>query len=172
MTLIELLVAMSLMAILSVLGYQGFSALLIARERLLSVSAQWVDLARVFARVGHDLDRLPPLDGADPRPRLLLQGEPTNQVLSVWLPGTPSPGSLDQVRYRAGQEGLAWSSSRADGQFFPLLSSGARVQWRLQLDDGRWVEQWHGASANRPRLLEMQVRDRALGSVTRFWRLP
>lgn len=168
MTLIELLVAMSLMAILSVLGYKGFSALLITRERLMAVSTQWVDLARVFARLGGELDRLP----GDVPGRLRLDGDDGRQVLTLQLPSSLLPSGVDTIVYRIDPNGLAWSTARAAGQSFALLDEGFRVQWRVQLADGRWSPSWGGGNSARPRLLEMRVTQPGVDTVTRYWSLP
>jgi general secretion pathway protein J len=177
MTLIELLVAMSLMAILSVMGYKSFSALLMSRERLMAVSAQWVDLARVFARLGSELGKLTPVSAPSPVPvpqaeGLRLDGEAGGQVLHLALPCNLLAGGVDDIVYRVGPDGVEWSTARAAGQAFPLLGAGYRVHWRLQLDDGQWVEDWHQGASGRPRLLEMQVSHTAFGTITRYWRLP
>ncbi|WP_208108404.1 PulJ/GspJ family protein [Paludibacterium purpuratum] len=169
MTLIELLVAMSLMAILSVLGYKGFSALLISRERLMEVSAQWVDLARVFARLGGEVSNLSPAVGSVPS--VQLEGDTDRQVLRLALPSSLLASGVDDVAYQVGVGGLDWSTARAAGQTFPLLGAGYRVHWRLQLEDGRWVDSWRQGGENRPRLLEMQVSNPAFGTITRYWRV-
>ncbi|WP_293239445.1 prepilin-type N-terminal cleavage/methylation domain-containing protein [Paludibacterium sp.] len=170
MTLIELLVAMSLMAILSVLGYKAFSALLISRERLMAVSTQWVDLARVFARMSGEVGVLFPAPGA--AAPLRLEGEAGQQALQLALPSSLLASGVDNIVYQAGPAGLEWSTARAAGQRFALLDAGYHVRWRLQLDDGRWVDGWQPGGTGRPRLLEMQVNSPVTGTITRYWRLP
>ncbi|UGA39341.1 prepilin-type N-terminal cleavage/methylation domain-containing protein [Chromobacterium haemolyticum] len=98
MTLIEILVAMSLLAILSVLGYKAFGSLLISRERLMQTSEQWVDAARAFRRLEGDLTgQMPaPTQGQGPSlggSQLLLQSDGDGQTLTpcrVFPPAIPA----------------------------------------------------------------------------------
>jgi general secretion pathway protein J len=174
MTLIELLVAISVLAVLSVMGYKAFSALLISRERLLQVSAQWIELARLFRRVELDLDQLPSSEALDRSPgkSLRLEGGSGAQRLALTVYSPQLASGRDILIYQSGNPGLSWSSLRAAGQNFPLLGADYDIGWRLRLDDGRWVEHWPDADGGVPRLLELRVRQSGIGAVTRWWSLP
>lgn len=169
MTLIEVLVAMSVLAILSVLGYRAFGALLIARERLMETSGQWIDLARLFRRVGRDLARLPPQGAADAAAALQLDGAPDRQRLTLTVFSPDGAEALERIRYDAAS-GLGWRSSRAGDTEYPLLPAGYRVHWRLLLEDGRWRADWP-APGSRPSALQLQVEADGIGSVSRLWSL-
>lgn len=169
MTLIEVLVAMSVLAILSVLGYRAFGALLIARERLMETSGQWIDLARLFRRVGRDLARLPPLGTPDNAAALQLDGAPGRQRLTLTVFSPDGADALERIRYDAAA-GLGWRSSRAGDTLYPLLPAGVRVQWRLLLEDGRWRQDWP-ADGSRPHALQLQVEAAGIGRVSRLWSL-
>jgi len=173
MTLIEVLVAMSLLAILSVLGYQAFSNLLISRERLMETSAQWIDLARLFRRIERDLAGLEPTQVRAPsRQRLSLEQAAEGQRLSLPIYSALADDGRERIVYQQQSAGLVWSSTRVEGEFFPLLSAASQVRWRLLLDDGRWVESLSDAPGAQARALEMRVSHVGIGSVTRLWRLP
>ena len=172
MTLIEILVAMCILAILSVLGYKAFSALLISRERLMETSASWVDLARLFRRIETDLDALPVPDGRErTSASLRLQDDAGAQrlMLSVFSPSRPD--GKDVLVYQAGA-GLSWSSLRVPGERFDLLGAEYRIRWQVLLDDGRRVAVWPDGSDNEARALEMRIDGPAIGAVTRLWSLP
>ncbi|WP_028537152.1 prepilin-type N-terminal cleavage/methylation domain-containing protein [Paludibacterium yongneupense] len=179
MTLIEILVAMSLMAILSVLGYRAFSALLMTRERLVEVSRQWVGLARAFRRVEGDIGRLAPqvapVAGAAPVLRLTPDG---GGRLDLLVFSVRYPDGVEWIRYRGGADGVRWSAAAPadiDKQAgWRLLDPGASVRWRLLLSDGRWVESWPPllASAAVPRVLEMTARLPGEAPIRRLWNLP
>jgi general secretion pathway protein J len=55
LTLIELLVAVAIFGLLSVLGYGGLNRLLDSRERLAQEQRYWRELSVVFLRLGDDL---------------------------------------------------------------------------------------------------------------------
>ena len=110
MTLIEILVAMSLLAILSVLGYKAFGSLLISRERLMQTSQQWVDAARAFRRLEGDLSgQVPaPTQGQGPSlgaSQLLLQSDGDGQTLTLQNFSARYPGGEERISYRAGAQG-------------------------------------------------------------------
>jgi general secretion pathway protein J len=173
MTLIELLVAMSVLAILSVLGYRAFSALLLSREHLMDTATQWIELARVFRRVERDVQGMPPQDEvAASAIDLRLEHLPQGMRLSLLRTSAWSRGEVERVRYQSNEQGLSWSSSRAGELAYPLLPAGHQVHWRLLLADGRWVEQWPDGGGGQLRALEMRVAHPVTGPVTRLWSLP
>lgn len=162
MTLIEVLVAISLLSILSVLGYKAFSALLLTRERLMEVSARWIDLSRTFAQLGETLDGAAAV-------QLLSTQEGQQLVLS--LPAGPGGEAGEHIRYLAGPAGLQWTSSRYPRAAFPLLDGAYRTLWYVRLDDGRESMQWGPGAPGRPVALGMRVSGPLIGSVSRLWSL-
>ena len=173
MTLIELLVAMSVLAVLSVMGYKAFSALLIAREHLMRASTQWIDLARTFRQIGRDLGGLPLPDAEHLTPSALrLDGGPETQRLTLTVFSPSRASGRDTLVYQQRSDGLSWSSLRAGGASERVFGADYRVRWRILLDDGRWVMQWPDTGGGMPRALEMHVEQASLGAVTRLWSLP
>jgi len=173
MTLIELLVAMSVLAVLSVMGYKAFSALLISREHLMSTSTQWIALARAFRQIERDLGGLPLPDAERMTPSALrLDGEPAAQRLILTVFSAARASGRDILVYQQQSDGLSWSSLRAGGATEHVFGADYRIRWRILLDDGRWVMHWPDANGGVPRALEMQVTQNSLGAVTRLWSLP
>lgn len=187
MTLIEILVAMSLLAILSVMGYKAFGSLLIARERLMQTGQQWVDVARAFRRLEGDLgNQTPAAQAADLQQglalggsNLLLQNEADGQTLVLEGVSTRYRSGMERIRYRAGAQGLSWSAADASGEAaasYPLLDGAARVRWRVLADDGSWQDVWPptaGSGATRSaRALEMKVLLPGKETARRVWVLP
>lgn len=158
MTLIEVLVAMCLLAILSVLGYKAFSALLLTRERLMETSTRWIALSRVFGQVGDEISTLPAGGG--------LRLEPD----ALRLASRRSDSA--EIVYRSGNDGLSWSSGRNEDRRFPVLGAEYRVSWSVQLDDGRVVARWRPGDAGRPAALGMHVSGPLVGTASRLWSLP
>lgn len=182
LTLIEILVAMSLLAILTVMGYRAFGNLLNAREHIMQTGERWIQLARVLRRVEADLQRLPRQpatdDSGQPRAVLQLQGDGQGQVLQLQLASQRYPDGEEQVWYRAA-DGLQWQagpSGRAiDDSRLPLLGHGYRIAWRVLAANGQWHTQWPPATiSERPqaRALEMRVAIPGDEAVRRIWALP
>lgn len=168
MTLIELLGAISVLSIMSLLGYRAFSALLVSQAHLQSVSSQWLELARVFRRVERDLESLPSMElPVAGHQQLQLEAAVAGGLLHlpIWRAGMFS----GYVQYQAGPDGLTWSSSQSGTASYPLLPAGYQVRWRLLLADGRWVAHWPERSGGGLRALEMQIAHPAIGEVRRLW---
>ncbi|GGY08108.1 PulJ/GspJ family protein [Paludibacterium paludis] len=185
LTLIEILIAMSIMAILSVLGYKAFSNLLIARESLMETSRRWVDLARAFRRVETDLSRLPTeawLEEARRQGRfavpLRLSGSEGDASLDLEVYSGLTPQGRERLSYRSGAAGLTWQGQRLGASVasrpYRLFPPGYRVSWRVMSPDGGFVGAWprDGDSAGSPRALEMRVVMPDGTAVTRLWNLP
>lgn len=187
MTLIEILIAMSILAILSVLGYKAFSNVLIARERLMDTSRQWVELARVFRRMETDWSRLPTEAGIEfarqmgkPSYRLQLTQNETEGQLSLTVYSMRSPSGRETLAYRWGRSGLSWRVVRrsdvpADGPY-ELLPAGFQVHWRLMIKEGDYRDNWpvegEGESQLWPQALEMRIVLPDGTAVTRLWEVP
>ena len=161
MTLIEVLVAMCLLAILSVLGYKAFSALLVSRERLMETSTRWVDLARTFARFG---DETAAADG--------VELDDSSATLRLLLRGRSTATGTETIVYRADGSGLRWASDRAGNAAFAVLGNEYRVRCYLLLDDGREIARWRRGDPGQPVAVGMRVSGPLVGQVHRLWRLP
>ncbi|OHX12868.1 type II secretion system protein GspJ [Chromobacterium sphagni] len=186
MTLLEILVAMSLLAILSVMGYKAFGSLLIARERLMQTGEQWVDVARAFRRLESDLTGQQPQPTAADQQQgltlgassLTLMQDGKGQSLVLEAVSTRYPGGVERVSYHAGNGGLSWSAGDAGGGAaisYALLGAGMQVSWRVMLNDGSWQDAWpisDAAQGRVARALEMRVLMPGKQQAHRVWVLP
>lgn len=167
LTLIELLIAMSLMALLAILGYRAFASLLISRERLISTGSEWNNLARAFSRVERDIANLSPGEGA--KTISLQQGR-----LVLALPSARSAEGWEWRQYQPTASGIAWgwstASSPASINSYPLLEA-ATPQWSVGLGDGSWHESWPDGHGN-PVALKLTVKLSDGQKVERIWALP
>lgn len=180
MTLIELLIAMSLLSILTVMGYRAFANLLQAREQLMATGERWVQLARVLRRLEGELLRLPSSSapGLPGAPALwLAPGEGGGQQLRLQLFSAAYPDGLAALSYDSAR-GLDWRSAHvgsvAQSDSHRLLDPRYHVSWRVLASDGQWHGQWppSGISSALPRALEMQVQMTQDETVRRLWLLP
>lgn len=142
-TLLEVLIAISLMAVLAVLGWRGLDSILVTRERLTRSSDDLKALSVCFAQLEEDLRRawpvrllnlpVPPIGFAvagpgDASPPLVLLREPPAGVLA---------GTVQRVSYRlrAGviERGFApWSAVPAEGM--PAQSADS-LTWQPLVGD-------------------------------------
>ncbi|MCD0493531.1 GspJ family type II secretion system protein [Chromobacterium violaceum] len=186
MTLLEILVAMSLLAILSVMGYKAFGSLLIARERLMQTGEQWVDVARAFRRLESDLSGQQPAANAAEQQQgltlgassLVLQQDGKGQALVLEAVSTRYPSGRERIVYQSGEGGVSWSAGEAGAAspvVYALLGRDMRVDWRVLLNDGSWQQAWpmgDAAQGRVPRALEMRVQMPGKGQARRIWVLP
>ena len=142
-TLLEVLIAIALMAVLAVLGWRGLDSILITRERLTRSSDDLKALSVCFTQLEEDLRRawpvrllglpMPPIGFSvagpgDVSPPLLLLREPPAGVLA---------GTVQRVSYRlrAGviERGFApWSAVAAEGM--PTQSADS-LTWQPLVGD-------------------------------------
>ena len=156
-TLVEVLVALAILAIVAALAYRGTAALVDGETRLSAEAARWRTLDTVFTRLEADLRQ------AQPRPvRVGSAREP------AWLAATEANGSSALVFSRAGPEfdpdpGAAgqrvgyrvrdgalevvyWPGlDRAPGTgatAWPLFAGVARFRVEHADPDGGWRDAW------------------------------
>ena len=125
-TLVELLVALAIFALMSGFAYRGLTAMLDSREALQKESRKWRDVALLVGRVERDI--------AAALPRRALAGS-----------GTPLPPLSSSLDAASAPSGLALTRS-GSALMENTLSGPQRVAWRLK--DGR-VERltWSGVDA-------------------------
>ncbi|RXZ43222.1 prepilin-type N-terminal cleavage/methylation domain-containing protein [Crenobacter cavernae] len=168
MTLIEVLVAMALMALLSVMGYRAFGNLLISRERLMTTADEWTALARAFSRVERDLARLPP-GTAGAALKLTEDG-----ALALTADAPNAIDGEEMIEYTVREQGLWWAShaANASGTGWPLLP-GKAPAWQVGLSDGRWFARWPlPDGGGRPVAVKLSLPLSGGHRVERVWALP
>ncbi len=189
MTLVEILVAMSLLAILSAMGYKAFSALMLSREQLTAYSARWTDLARVFHRVEADVAALPTAAeaGSVSPPTAKLAGtltleETAGGAQRLVLPayGNKSPSGRIERVYLADGAGLSWQSRpvgfarEAVPETYPLFGGDTRARFAVLFAANRESPRWpvEDVPPGDARALVMTVTLPGGQTVRRIWSLP
>ena len=127
-TLLELLVAVTLMAILALLGWRGLDALLGARDQISRSGDDLRAISVVFAQVEEDLRRAWPVRLINSgRPPVLLSG------LVEAAPGSSAGARLDLIREAPALATLGASAQGDDPLSRRTLASGLqRVIWRME----------------------------------------
>jgi general secretion pathway protein J len=179
-TLIEVLVAMLVAAIVAVLAYRGLDALIASRAQLDASAARWLAIHRLFDALETDLRFALPRPtrdaGGTPQPALLGQAAavgPYSAQLALVQDGAAAGRAPRRVAYRLVEERiefLRWPAADlppyGDPQIVTLLDGVAGWSLRYQGNDGVWREQWAPAVLTElPRGIEirLEMKDGAVG---------
>jgi len=156
-TLLEVLIAVAIVATLSLLGYRALAAMSESEAQLSNEATRWRTLDLFFARLEGDLRQ------AIPRSGRFEQGQEP-----AWLAGSDVEGNASLAFSRAGPEfnvepGSAgqrlqyrfhdgaievmywWSYDRvraAAPAVYPLLTDVTRFRMAYLTKDGAWVQNW------------------------------
>lgn len=188
-TLVELLVATLVLAVLAVMAYRGLTAVQDSERHLAQVSGRWQDISRAVERFGRDvrqaversgLDRsgqLPPFRGVQGR-----HGEAAVPADAAQLSFSVGGGEgLDtrRVGYRwreSNLELLLWPTPEAAGQapkIYPLLGGVKAVEIAYLDERGQWRDAWpQPGSAARPRAVRLRLALEEGIGVERLFDLP
>lgn len=188
-TLIEVLVALVIFAIVSLLGFRGLSAMIGAEAHLSSEAKRWQQIDRFLVEFDNDFRYAAPRGGRDaggllhkafeavPAPRGQDEG---NLLLTRFAPADDLAGSgMQRVAYRFEPSRvvlLVWpaldAAPRTRPQRLPLLE-GVRTASARYLDaSGRWIDTWPAANRideAQPRAVELTLDLEGIGTVTRVF---
>ena len=174
-TLTELLVALSMLALMSVFTYRAVASALDAEAHVKKISRQWINLAIFFDQFERDTMQAiaRPIRGQSGanEPALILRGAESigiAQAAIEWSKlGTAAEGNGSQrVGYRlSGQklQYLSWPvldrAATSEPQSVTLQDDIRALSIRCLSRDGRWSERWpeNAASNELPRAIEVTV---------------
>jgi general secretion pathway protein J len=174
-TLTELLVALSMLALMSVFTYRAVSSALDAEAHVKKISSQWMNLAIFFDQLERDTMQAiaRPIRGQSGahEPALVLRGADSvgnDQAAIEWSKlGTATEGSGTQrVGYRLNGQKLQYLSwpvldraATSEPQSVTLQDDIRALSIRCLSRDGRWSERWpeNAASNELPRAIEVTV---------------
>ena len=174
-SLIELLVAMAVLAALAAISFRGLGSILEAQARVQSETRRWNAIAIVVAHLGRDLSLAaarPVRDDAG-LPRAALVLEPVEDSTRVELRLTRlgdgdgvAQADPRRIGYRirgSTLEYLVWPTLDAAPGAAPavnaILEDVADLKWRALGPDGGWVALWPGGQPANvlPRAIEAQI---------------
>jgi general secretion pathway protein J len=138
-TLLELVVAMAVLAVLGAISFRGLSSMLGADARVQAEMRRWTDLARVMEQLGRDLS--------------LAVEQPVQEGASDLLvkrlgdsDGGPRQGGSRKVGYRLRNgtlQRLSWASLEPAPAAAPavsaILDDVSALEWRALRPDGQWA---------------------------------
>lgn len=173
-TLIELVAALAIFALLSAMAYGGLASIIETRRSVGVVQERMADWQRGIYRLRSDLESAvvrPARDAfGDPQPALY-----RNELggLEFTTGGRRNPlqlprSSLSRVEYLLAERSLVRRSWREvdrvqgdEGLAYPVLEGIDELTWRFLGDSGEWVEEWPpldasgGAAPGLPRAVEL-----------------
>ncbi len=156
-TLLEVLIAIAIVALLALMGYRALAALSQSEARLSTEAARWRTLDLFFARLEGDLREAVPRaarSGAVREPAWLAMVDAAGNATLAFSRAGPEfaldPGSAGQrlgYRLRNGTvEVLYWSSYdrpvNSEPSVYPLLSGVAQFRLSYLTATGRWIDTW------------------------------
>ncbi len=175
-TLVELLVAIAVLAVLASISFRGLSSILEADAHVQSETRRWNDVAVVVAQLGRDLSLTVPRpvrgSAGEVLAAMVISGplnETRSQIVVTRLgdsDGAPSQGGLRRIGYRLREgilEYLVWpavdSAPEAAASVNPILENVADLKLRALDQNGSWSAVWPvGQLINvLPRAVEAQI---------------
>jgi len=191
-TLIEIMVALFIFAIMSVMSYRGLTAVLDSRDHLAQENRKWREVALTFARLDQDLSAAlnrPVRDAnglvaASLVGKTELLGEDDAQLLFTRIGPYGQGGGLSAPQ-RCGYrlrgkllEQLVWPSADAAPRALPnvntVMADVAKIEFRYLDTAGLWETRWPQPGKNQalPSAVEVVVELGNGERVTRLFALP
>jgi general secretion pathway protein J len=160
-TLVELLVAIAVLAIVAVLGWRGLDGIIRSRQSLTITMEQTRGLQLAFAQMQSDCEHLVPDTALRSRPNLLAENDRLTLVRTVFVENEPSRLQVVSYRVRDGvltrrestatrdllQLDALWEAARSDTDPAPLVTMQtgvAGMTMRLWQNNG-WQSTTTGA---------------------------
>ena len=172
-TLVEVLIAVAIVALLSLLGYRALSALSDSEEKLSAEATRWRTLDLFFARLEGDLRQATPrsarFGGAREPPWVGATDAAGNGILAFSRAGPEfalepsSAGARLAYRFRDGAvEVLYWASfDRPRGvepAAYALITGVASFRLAYLAKNGSWLDSWpQTGEADLPRAIKLDL---------------
>lgn len=176
MTLVEVLVALAILGLLSLLGYRALDSTLRVRDRVAVEAGRWRELSFFFDRLRDDLDQ-PSMRGgraASGEPRPLWTGNDASLEIAA-LGHDENPVRRVQYRWNAGAvELLLWPVFDAAPATLPevhqVVGATRSLRFRYLSRSRAWVDVWPPRVTDTEAPLAIRV-DLVLADGTRVGRI-
>jgi general secretion pathway protein J len=190
-TLVEMLVALTIFALMSMLAYRGLTSMLETRAHLTEDNRRWRDLALTLEQLEQDLSQainrpvrdsgglLQPALLGNPQARVDDAQLSVSRMGSAWQTGVAADVQRHGYRLHNGTlEQLVWpvldQAPLSAPAVYPLLQRVSRFGLRYLDAAGNWQPSWPlpGAAAGLPAALEVVIELDGGITVTRVFALP
>ncbi len=171
-TLIELLIALTIFTILSVISYRALASIFQTREQLNIESSKWRDLSLFFTRLDNDFANVLPreirtADGRTAAPLCLNAYTPAANEATLAFTRTGfadannENGAPQRVGYRLADSKLEWlwwpaldQAPRTSPSVYAALSNVAEAKWRALSpgSNNNWQQDWPASPSNCARI--------------------
>lgn len=186
LTLIEVLVAVALLAIMSVLAFRGLDGAQRSAHRLSASTERWQDVARILDRLCDDLmaaQARPRRHGTGTDPALDGRRDGSGTYLVALSRHSLIPGSVEQrIAYRVREgslELIRWPTVDAliAGPPYELLRGVRHLELSYMDDGGHWMDYWPPSAGNPaqsrlPRAVQLRLTLEDIGELVRVVALP
>lgn len=178
LTLIEVMVAIAIFAVLGVLSYRAVSSMIATRDRMEAEYARWRQIARVMQLIDNDLTQLAPRPQSGITQTIatltLMRGGELEQLSLVRHDG--SNGGIEQHTWHIDDSTLMLSRQRigsdAPGRDDAMLPQVKSLHWRFVTKTGQEVDAWPqnpNQASELPAAIRMQLELDDVGKVTRIF---
>lgn len=190
-TLLELLVALSIFALISVVAFTGLQSSLDSRERTTAQADRLIEIQKAFNFLRQDLEQVVARSVRDQLGDRNAQNafEQTLDGIVFVRGGRDNPlglprSSMERIGYALQDNALVRSRWRALDQpsepeidELPLLEDVEELSFRFLAADKRWVEQWPPANVGEtgsllPLAVEVRLELADYGALNRIFLLP
>lgn len=190
-TLLELLIALAIFAVIGAAAYGGLASVLATRQTLATDSAQLQQLQLAFGWLRRDIEQAAPRpvrDSTGAWQPALAGDSHTGTLLTLTRDGRDDPlglprSALERLSYRLHNGRLvrlSWpvldGADASNGQSSVLLRHIDRLRIRFLGTDNRWLDHWpvtsHDPKAPLPRAIELRLTVTGWGTLRRLFLLP
>ncbi|GAA5180230.1 GspJ family T2SS minor pseudopilin variant XcpW [Niveibacterium umoris] len=178
LTLIEVMVAIAIFAVLGVLSYRAVSSMIATRDRMEAEYARWRQIARVMQLIENDLTQLAPRPQSGTTQGAatlsLMRGGQLEQLTLLRHDG--SNGGVEQHIWHIEDQTLLLTrqriSSDTPGSDDAMLQQVKSLNWRFVTRNGQEVDAWpqNANMANElPAAIRMQLELADVGKISRVF---
>ena len=193
-TLIEVLIAIAIFAVLSLLAYGGLQSVITGKQRTEEALLRLRELQLTMNHLQRDFEQLVPRDARDELGGKLYRlsaGQDSDLLVQFTRGGWPNPAGLirshlQRVAYRLEDDSLIRMSwpyvDRAqDGQVIEniLITNIKDMKIRFLDDNNEWQDNWpsadiqaSGGEPPQPRAVEVTLQMQDWGDIVRLFRVP
>ncbi len=178
LTLIELMVALAVFAVLGLLSYRAIAQIADHQQRISAELARWREIGRAMLRVETDLLQVVAPStptGTEGVPAMQLVRLPNldNELRFLVVDGTRQRVTRMAFRYHENRlDWVRWPGRQAEGEpaIDPLIEVVAGVRWHFLLN-GRRLDAWPPDNARTdllPQAVEIEMELADAGTITRL----
>ncbi|MDM8569441.1 type II secretion system minor pseudopilin GspJ [Thiotrichales bacterium HSG1] len=183
-TLLELMVALAVFAIIAVMAYSGLNIILVTQLQVTQHAEQLADLQRIFVILSHDIEQYVqrPIRNqyGDEEPSISGTNEQIEFTRSGWRnPAQQNRSSLQRVAYHLQSDKLIRSywfvldrAQDSEPRLVNLSNNINSIQWNYLDDRLIWNEKWPVSNPTQLKAIKIILNIEEWGNVERLFQVP